>query len=331
VGNYTSPDIRIGDKWKVMVRAADNNFPDTFGYFTQNVYPQRTIFCTPPQYDTTFEFGDQPILANQGINGAEYCGMAVVNGGEQETNSNGDEIDRVIQPGAQITIKLVGEQWNENAYTEEQSFISPGRYENIEEWFVESGAYKNFIQKDNAGNDIGSQGITFRRAEYYPTDIADHRTGYPNGLPFIYLGTTERNYPVRMIIQGFGFWSQQQPFNFLKVEFKLRQAEEPLVCETDAKEEDLEVYHEVTDSYDITNNLHKVGWNYADFTYSTDVFPTVPVGLGYTVLGPLDPNNPQSTDKPHSFCVGQSVYASGTSSVRPYMARICTIRASNSI
>ncbi len=313
VGNYTSPDIRIGDKWKVMVRAADNNFPDSFGYFTQNVYPQRTIFCTPPQYDTTFNFTNQPTFS--GVNGAEYCGMAVVNGGEQETNSNGDEIDRVIQPGAQITIKLVGEQWNNNAYTEEQSFTSPERYENIEEWFVESGAYKNFIQKDNAGNDIGSQGITFRRAEYEPVNNScNHRTGYVTGQT-INQSTTQRNYPVRMIIQGFGYSSQQEPFNIIKVEFKLMQAEEPLVCETDAKEEDLEVYHEVTDSYDITNNLHKVGWDYADFTYSTDVFPTVPVGLGYTVLGPLNPNNPQSTDKPHSFCVGQSVYASGTSSV----------------
>jgi hypothetical protein len=315
VGNYTSPDIRIGDKWKVMVRAADNNFPDTFGYFTQNTYPAESVFHTPPQYDTDFPYSSQLNEIDGNLDGALYSGMAVVNGGEQETNSNGDEIDRVIQPGAQITIKLVGEQWNENAYTEEQSFISPDRYENIEEWFVESGSYKNFIQHDHNGNDIGSQGITFRRAKYEPVNGVDHRTGYPNGLPFIYLGTTERNYPVRMIIQGFGFNTINNPRNWVGTKFTLRQVEKPLVCETDAKEEDLEVYHEVTDSYDITNNLHKVGWDYADFTYSTDVFPTVPEGLGYTVLGPLDPNNPQSTDKPHSFCVGQSVYASGTSSV----------------
>ena len=315
-GEYISPDVRVGDKWKVMVRAFDGNFPDTFGYFTQNTYPAESVFHTPPQYDTDFPYSSQLSEIDGNLNGALYSGMAVVNGGEQETNSNGDEIDRIIQPGAQITIKLWRDSNNQNAYTEEQSFISPERYENIEEWFVESGAYKNFIQHDHNGNDIGSQGITFRRAKYEVVQPGvDHRTGYPNGLPFIDLATTQRNYPVRMIIQGFGFNSINNPGNWVGTKFTLRQVEKPLVCETDAKEEDLEVYHEVTDSYDITNNLHKVGWDYADFTYSTDVFPTVPVGLGYTVLGPLDPNNPQSTDSPHSFCVGQSVYASGTSSV----------------
>ena len=312
-GEYISPDVRVGGKWKVMVRCADNNFPDTFGYFTQNVYPLGSIFCAPPQYDTTFNFNNQPI--NSGFSGSEYSGMAVVNGGEQEINNNGDEIDRIIQPGAQITITVKRDFYNENTYIEKQSFISPGRYENIEEWFVESGAYKNFIQKDSQGNDIAAQGITFRRAKYEPVNEINHRTGYPEGLPFIDLATTQRNFPVRMIIQGFGFWSMNEPYGGIEVVFTFRQAENPLVCETDAKEEDIEIYHEITDSYDVTNNLHKVGWDYADFTYSTDVFPTVPEGLGYTVLGPLIPTDPQSTDRPHAFSVGQSVYASGTANV----------------
>ena len=102
--------------------------------------------------------------------------------------------------------------------------------------------------------------------------------------------------------------------NVIEVEFKHKQAG-AIVCETKPIEEDLEIYHEITDSYDVTNNLHKVGWDYADFTDASSVFPTVPEGAGKTVLGPLVPTSPQSTDKPHSFSIGQSVYASGTSSV----------------
>jgi hypothetical protein len=81
-------------------------------------------------------------------------------------------------------------------------------------------------------------------------------------------------------------------------------------------DQDVEIYHEVTDSYDIENGLHKVGWNYADFTDSSTVFPGLtflPANL--TVLGPLDPTNPQPTDKPHNFTIGQQLYASGTSSI----------------
>ena len=324
-GQQINPQVSPGDRWKVMFRAFAPNFPYTYPTFAPNAAPNPTIFSTPPQYDVetntvigNFDFIDQETLAqqisNSGGAGVAYGGMSVVNGGEQDTDSNGNEIDRVILPGAQISITVKQDYNNTNTYTEEQTFISPARYENIEEWFIESGAYKDFIQKTSNDTDVNSKGISFRRAKYEPTNVADHRTGYIAGSTVNYFAEG-RNYPMRMIIPGYGFFSQDNVGNFVETEFKLIQTETPIICETDPKEEDIEIYHEITDSYDVTNSLHKVGWDYADFTYSTDVWPTVPEGLGKTVLGPLDPTDPQSTDKPHAFSVGQSVYASGTSSV----------------
>ena len=108
-----------------------------------------------------------------------------------------------------------------------------------------------------------------------------------------------RNYPVRMFIPGYPDVNSNTVFdsgnnNTIEVEFTHQQPG-VISCETDPLEEDTEIYHEVTDSYGITNNLHKVGWDYADFTDASTVFPTYSWISGLTVLGPLDPTDPQPT------------------------------------
>lgn len=308
-----------GDKWKKNVRANEQQFPYAYPVFSNNAFPNPTNYnVIPPQYANADDSEDElnNLLAeNSGGFGAIYGGFAVCNGGRQLTDSNGNEIDRPINNGDVITIKIIQDSENDNVNTELQEFFSPGNYENIEEWFIESGAYKQFIQNDSQGNDVGSIGICFRRAAY----IANASGGSDlNTGTSIFPPTILRNLPVRMFIPGYpgnppNKWNNNRN-NIIEVEFSHKQAG-AIVCETKPIDEDIEIYHEITDSYDVTNNLHKVGWDYADFTYSTDVFPTVPEGLGYTVLGPLLPTDPQSTDRPHAFSVGQSIYASGTSSV----------------
>jgi hypothetical protein len=306
-----------GDKWKKNVRANEQQFPYAYPVFSNNAFPNPTNYnVIPPQYANADDAEDainNLLDPDSGGFGAIYGGFAVCNGGTQLKDSGGNEIDRPINNGDVITIRIKQDSRNPNVNTELQEFFSPGNYENIEEWFIESGAYNQFIQNDSQGNNVGSIGICFRRAAYTPNSgVSDLNTGtnYPEAI--------RRNLPVRMFIPGYpneppNKWNNNKN-NIIEVEFKHKQAG-AIVCETKPIDEDIEIYHEITDSYDVTNNLHKVGWDYADFTYSTDVFPTVPEGLGYTVLGPLLPTDPQSTDRPHAFSVGQSVYASGTANV----------------
>jgi len=310
-----------GDKWKINIRANEDKFPLAYPVFSNNAFPNPTNYnVIPPDGINAGDAEDfENNLSASGEEGAIYGGFAVCNGGTQLKDSDGNEIDRPIRNGDIITIKIKQDSRNPNVNTEIQEFFSPGDYENIEEWFIESGSYKQFIQNDSQGNDVGSIGICFRRATYF-TSLQGDKFLY-TGSSNIYLNSTpeeRRNFPVRMFIPGYpqdgSNATNNNKNNIIEVEFKHKQAG-PIVCETKPIEEDLEIYHEITDSYDVTNNLHKVGWDYADFTDASSVFPTVPEGAGKTVLGPLVPTSPQSTDNPHSFSIGQSVYASGTSSV----------------
>jgi len=310
-----------GDKWKINIRANEEKFPRAYPVFSNNAFPNPTNYNVIPanNIDATDAEDFENNLTSSGGFGAIYGGFAVCNGGTQLKDSDGNEIDRPIGNGDIITIKIKQDSRNPNVNTELQEFFSPGNYENIEEWFIESGAYKQFIQNDSQGNDVGSIGICFRRANYYTSQNCLY-TGYDGGffsIPNIDY-SIRVNFPVRMFIPGYPEDGSNKfndnKNNIIEVEFKHKQAG-AIVCETKPIDEDIEIYHEITDSYDVTNNLHKVGWDYADFTDAGSVFPTVPEGLGYTILGPLLPTDPQSTDRPHAFSVGQSVYASGTANV----------------
>jgi len=310
------------DKWKINIRSNETFFPFSYPYFTNNAKPNPTNYNVLPEQNVNASYvvDQQSNWFDDNVGGAVYGGFAVCNGGTQLKDSDGNEIDRPIRNGDIITIKIKQDSRNPNVNTELQEFFSPGNYENIEEWFVESGAYKQYVQNKHDGVDVSAAGICFRRAYYFTNPSTDEKYLVPFISGDSY--SKQRNYPVRMFIPGYpanmsqGVTSNEdtQAPNVIEVEFKHKQAG-AIVCETKPIDEDIEIYHEITDSYDVTNNLHKVGWDYADFTDASSVFPTVPEGLGYTVLGPLLPTDPQSTDRPHAFSVGQSIYASGTSSV----------------
>ncbi len=321
------------DQWKINLRAREDDFPYAYPVFSNNANPNPTNYNVCPPGDLNANAAQQDNInnllnPNSGGVGAIYGGFAVANGGPQAYDSNGYEIDRPIQNGDIITIKIVQDSQNTGgAYTDTQEFFPPGYYPNIEEWFIESGAYKQYIQHNSNGDDVGSLGICFRRARSIPINT-DLFTGYNGGGIF---GGSQyeayeqsfsirRNYPVRMFIPGYPDFdselgnSNNDKNNTIQIEFNHQQPG-VISCETDPLEEDTEIYHEVTDSYDITNNLHKVGWDYADFTDASTVFPTYSWISGLTVLGPLDPTDPQPTDKPHNFSMGQQVYVSGSASV----------------
>ena len=98
--------------------------------------------------------------------------------------------DRVIKAGARISIEITSQQWGSNGAANSgevvQRFISPREYPNIEEWFWESGTYRDFIQKDNSGNNIGARNVFFRRGFDRATDSPlGSRAGGGSGSNYI--------------------------------------------------------------------------------------------------------------------------------------------------
>jgi hypothetical protein len=319
----------VGDKWKINCR---NNYGNTIG---------ANYFQSPPQNQAAAAAGAVPKrLTNiqNDVGDGNYGGGSV--GIVNNANVN-KELE--IQALAKIKIHIQRDGTVDEGSVPSQSvqeFISNRKYDNIEEWFVESGAYQDFIQKNRDGLNIGSEGVCFRRARY----AVSGQSGVNAQDVSLNLGRSEfvditeygsdyatfntDDYPVRMIIKGFGK-SKQVNFdedlepqrNQIRVKFQVEQLDNPVVCETDPMDQDVEIYHEITDSKDIVNNLHQVGWKYADFTHTDTVFPDITSIAGKTVLGPaytgqVSVPNPASTDSPHNFSVGQSVYVyGGTSNV----------------
>jgi hypothetical protein len=78
-----------------------------------------------------------------------------------------------------------------------------------------------------------------------------------------------------------------------------------LIAETVPEEDDLNVYHELSRTFPIRNNLHNVVWTFADAT----IYPgTGPFG-GYTNLGQLNTSTaPLPTDQMHNYVVGENIY-----------------------
>jgi hypothetical protein len=225
--------------------------------------------------------------------------------------SNVPTLDTPIYSGAVINITIKEDSRNGNAYTTSQQFISPARYANIEEWFVESGAYQQFISKDVNGTNVGAKSVSFRRGAFYsvssrgnnPTFLAGQIDGAFNTTSY----TDVRYAPLRMIVKGYGEGDNtlgNNKFNKFVVEFILQQTTNPAICETDPKEKDTDIYHEISKTYPIKNGLHKVYWDYADFTFGLN---------GATNLGQLVPGSaPSATDTPHNFSVGDTVYVAST-------------------
>ena len=311
--NQTS-SYTVGDKWKVIFRhhspqISRNYFQPGAGFPIDNYYHGGM-----PVNNTFFSTIDsEEISAN-----IQYQGQVVLG----FTDNPDQNVEVKIQPLSRITIEInsFGLSTGEGPGTGEsnvQQFISDGTYDNVEEWFVESNAYLEFQHPSYPGSN-DAESVCFRRAEYSPNYNSVIMATTVNYLSNIGEEETRLESPMRMLIRNYGNGIDGQGGRGIIASFKVEQSPNPLVCETDPKEEDVEIYHEVTDSYDIENGLHQVGWDYADFTHGVTVFPSLPTELQTkTILGPLNPAAPLTTDKPHNLSVGQYIYtaAGGTTNV----------------
>lgn len=210
-----------------------------------------------------------------------------------------------IKRGAIISIAILEDRFNTNANIGVQTFPpSNNNYDDIEEWWYESGACKQFNYREYKNNsNIGAKIVMFRRGTYWGlapgsnTDFNSNILTTPSG--------TENFAPIRMMFQS-SFTdnlkesSKDQP-RFL-IELKIDQQDSPIICETAVKKSDINLYHELSETYPIENGLHLVGWKYSDFT--SPAWAAGRTNLGQSIFG-IDPTK---NDVAHNFVAGQSIY-----------------------
>lgn len=201
--------------------------------------------------------------------------------------------DLDIKAGDIITISI--HQDPTNAFTYTNTFYANSNYDNIEEWFVESGSYLLFDSP--IGPD--SNNISFRRGIYNQDQIIFDRLFQP---------TNVWQYPVFMIIR-----MQDAPgdeFNRASGYISIKRSENIIIAETSPKEIDIDIYHELSKTFNIYEGKHLTRWSYKDFTYNS---------LG-TNLGQLVPGSaPTDGEFPHGFEIGDKVYvSSGNINNNPY-------------
>jgi hypothetical protein len=257
--NINASQVTVGDRWIVNSRGD--------GHLEGNYY------------------GGVGLPAFEGYSAGDYGGGCIVTADVVTT------ADLPINTGAVVRFTCIQDSLG-SPYTTPQQFISPANYINIEEWFNESGAWSQFIAYNTTSQNVGSQAVTFRRGQNYAM------TNYNNeSFNFQYIFQAQPfidDSPVHMIIQGFGY--DNADINAIEYKLEIIQSNEAIVLETVPKESDVEIYHELSQTYPIENNLHKVRWDYDDFEYD-DQF-----GAPYTRVRQFDKT------RPHYFNVGDSVY-----------------------
>lgn len=291
----------VGDRWKITGR--------------YNNHLSRSIF------------GGIGIPGGNSSTYSDWGGSSILpNGDFFPTDSDGYIVDRPIEAGAVITIDIVNDSDNEADQVPPQQFPpSPRRYENIEEWFVESGAYQSFIlmRRENGTDiNIGAQAVTFRRGHKWYTDQGASCAG-SHYFSFItdnteYSSTIGGPLPsnqgaVFMIINGQGAAEEYSFFNWngcggrnpnvIQCSINIQQADNLALCETSPPDVDIDIYHETSRTYPIVNGVHKVLWDYQDFTFASG---------GLTNLGQLVPGSTPTGLTPHPFQVGDIVQITTT-------------------
>jgi hypothetical protein len=262
---FTQSNYTAGDVWKVNVRG---EYQFNGNYFGGVGLPNLFLSTI---YGTYYSPG-------------QYGGGAVVNAGFTDP----------IQPGAVIRLQIVEDSLNSVAQAPVQQFPpSSSYYENIEEWFVESGAYLEFDQYDTNGINVKSRGVTFRRGYLVTSDAS------PDGNTQQIIGQGSLSDPMYMIIQGFGYDGQNDE-NKIVVKFSIAQTDTPLLCETSPKDTDADIFHELSQTYPIDQNgNHIVTWKF-------DVS-----SLGFAGLAPKTRLKLSDRSRPHYFTVGDIVTVAG--------------------
>ena len=119
-----------------------------------------------------------------------------------------------------------------------------------------------------------------------------------------------------MIIRGSGSGSNSgqgsggSEINRMSASITVRRFDNTLIAETVPEENDLDIYHELSRTFPIRNNLHNVVWTYADAT----IVPSGPGNLvNKTNLGQLVPGStPTANDQMHNYVLGENIYVKTT-------------------
>jgi hypothetical protein len=172
-------------------------------------------------------------LPNGFYSNGDYGGGTVVNKGFTDP----------VFPGAIITLQVINDALNGTSQAPNLQFpSSQSYYENIEEWFVESGAWQQFVQYGDDGTPIyNSRGVTFRRGSSFIQNTS--LSGFPVD-EIIQGGNTD---PMYMIIQGFGY--NGLAINAITVQFSISQLDTTVVFEISPKDSDADIFHELSQTY----------------------------------------------------------------------------------
>lgn len=297
--NYTPT---VGDVWKINVRSQS-------GLFVENYFGGKGILNSSALSPTTTPYN---ILWNNNVGGYLVLG---------ETNPSLQKINE----GDIVTIQIINDTYNDQAYTTEQIFPpSPATYENIEEWFIESGEWQNFQAVDRNGTSQNAKAISFRRG--FNWSLQSSGTNAPSfsqirqstlnvpGVIFPDMANQLSN-PMFMVIMGYGHNDTSPPeFNILTGDLTIRRISNQIIAETTPKDVELDVFHELSRTFKIENGKHRVRWKYKDSTYVSTGPHT-----GMTNLGQVNPSlAPTSTDEMHNYVAGETVYIDGGWFSGPY-------------
>ena len=227
--------------------------------------------------------------------------------------------DRPIEAGAVITMRIIEDRYNP-AFQPAMAPFPPStiRYENIEEWFIESNAYNAFVFQNQAGDNVGADQVTFRRGYDFTNLIGGAAGCVDEVVTTMKANSTHFSTdPVYMMITGLGTaagwnllnWTgcSGNPPNVIHVSINIQQTENLATCETVPLDSDTEIYHETTRTYPISGGRHKVLWAYSDFTDPAGAVVPPITGTLYTNLGQLIPDGTSGETEPHYFQVGDQV------------------------
>jgi hypothetical protein len=242
-------------------------------------------------------------------------------GGHSILNYNGP-----IYPGALIDVNI-----NFDCAPTDPSFprrvsnnsfpASTKYYKNIEEWFYRSGAFNTFVQYDQALSAItNSEAVTFRNGWNLGgsgLSPATNTMEQDPSAPFSFFNG------MCMLIRGFGT-PHTTSRNEINATLTIQQdpTSPLLAAETVPLISDIDVFYEMRKTYRIEGGNHMVSWPYADYTDASVVFPLEISIANKTVLGPLDPNNPTSTDLMHSFNVGETIWVQNSDTTPPILGPV---------
>jgi hypothetical protein len=280
-GTWYTSNINIGTPYWINIGPNGNTVQQN----QSSGYGIWIVFNSQPSVGDVWKInlrGDKnkSYLTQNTFNDSPYCFLTL--------NHNQDE---TIYPGDIIEIKI-NETLNPNASNYVQTFYSNGTYENIEEWFIESGAYDDFQYTDANGVELNEQIVSFRRGNNYTTNTVGSYT-----FSSIYVGntlpiSTGVNFrPVYMILKG---TNTSNDINRMSASIYVRHFDNTIIAETVPEESDADIYHETTRTLPIVNGQHHVVWSFGNIIYST-----VPPFVGKTIL---------TSTQMHNFVVGEKLY-----------------------